>query len=88
MQAKEDLLEALKAEPSNKDIRRELTTLKAKEKEEKERQRRVRRGALELYSCFTRSLLMLSSCFTHALLMMFTHALRILYSCFRCGAAN
>ena len=46
MQAKEDLLEALKAEPSNKDIRRELTALKAKEKEEKERQRRVWSGAL------------------------------------------
>ena len=85
MQAKEDLLEALKAEPSNKDIRRELTALKAKEKEEKERQRRVRRGALELYSCFTLALLLLYSCFTHALLLLYhdvssccTHALLML----------
>eukprot|EP00802_Teleaulax_amphioxeia_P021883 Tamp_22276.p1 GENE.Tamp_22276~~Tamp_22276.p1 ORF type:complete len:347 (+),score=101.94 Tamp_22276:2-1042(+) len=45
--AKDDLAEALKAEPGNKDIRRELGTLKAKEKEEKERQRKVWSGMLE-----------------------------------------
>ena len=40
--AKEDLTEALKVEPNNKDIRRELTNLKAKEKQDLQRQRKVR----------------------------------------------
>ena len=45
--AKEDLSEALKAEPSNQEIRRALTNLKGQEKEERARQRKVWGGALQ-----------------------------------------